>query len=77
MHAHARAELQKTITQLATKYRAKCRGLGSDAEKLLTAYQQDSEDANLKKFVLLLDSINKKGKAVNKANLANRLAHLA
>jgi hypothetical protein len=34
-----RANLQKTLATLQTKYRAQLRGLGSDAERLLAVHE--------------------------------------
>jgi hypothetical protein len=39
-----RANLQKTLATLQTKFRAQLRGLGSDAERLLAVHKQDPND---------------------------------
>jgi hypothetical protein len=47
-----RANLQKTLATLQTKYRAQLRGLGSDAERLVAVHEKDPKDADLARFML-------------------------
>jgi hypothetical protein len=75
-----RANLQKTLATLQTKYRAQLRGLGSDAERLLAVHENDPKDADLARFMLALNRFNAQGTApwtANETPLANRLAYLA
>ena len=75
-----RANLQKTLATLQTKYRAQLRGLGSDAERLLAVHEKDPKDADLARFMLALNRFNAQGTApwtANETPLANRLAYLA
>jgi len=75
-----RANLQKTLATLQTKYRARLRGLASDAERLLAVHEQDPRDADLARFMLALDRYNAQGKTpwtADETPLANRLAYLA
>jgi Holliday junction resolvasome RuvABC endonuclease subunit len=75
-----RANLQKTLAKLQTKYRAQLRGLGSDAERLLAVHAKDQNDENLARFMLALNRFNAQGTAPSTATetpLANRLAYLA
>jgi hypothetical protein len=74
-----RANLQKTLAQLQTKYRAQLRGLASDAERLLAVHKKDPNDKNLSRFMLALNRFNAQGTSPSEANqtpLAARLAYL-
>jgi Holliday junction resolvasome RuvABC endonuclease subunit len=74
-----RANLQKTLATLQTKFRAQLRGLGSDAERLLAVHEKDPKDADLAKFMLALDRFNAQGRTpwtTDETPLANRLAYL-
>jgi hypothetical protein len=74
-----RANLQKTLATLQTKFRAQLRGLGSDAERLLAVHKQDPNDKNLARFMLALNRFNAQGTTpwiVDETPLANRLAYL-
>jgi Holliday junction resolvasome RuvABC endonuclease subunit len=75
-----RANLQKTLAQLQTKYRAQLRGLGSDAARLLAVHGKDPNDKNLARFMLALNRFNGQGTApftTDETPLANRLVYLA
>jgi hypothetical protein len=74
-----RANLQKTLATLHTKYRAQLRGLGSDAESLLAVHEKNPKDADLARFMLALNRFNAQGTTpwiVDEKPLANRLAYL-
>jgi hypothetical protein len=75
-----RANLQKILAVLQTKYRAQLRGLGADADRLLAVHAKDPTDKNLARFMLALDRFNAQGTApftTDETPLANRLAYLA
>jgi hypothetical protein len=74
-----RANLQKTLATLQTKYRAQLRGLGSDADRLLAVHEKDPNDKNLAKFMLALNRFDAQGTTpltATETPLANRLAYL-
>jgi hypothetical protein len=62
-----RVQLQKTVAILQTRYRAQLRGMGSDAERLLTVHARDPVDKNLANFMRALNRFNGQGTAPSTA----------